>query len=97
MHEPEKDRDPLEMLAADFVARQRRGENVTIAHYAAEHPELAEEIQELFPTIAAMERFKLQKERASSGRATLGPVKLERLGDFCILREIGRGGMGVVF
>ena len=27
----------------------------------------------------------------------MGPARLERLGDFRIIREIGRGGMGVVF
>lgn len=97
MPESKKDRDPLEMLAADFVERQRKGERVSIEQYAAEHPELAEEIQELFPTIVAMERLKLQQEKSGSGQASLGPVKLERLGDYRILREIGRGGMGIVF
>ncbi|MEW6743619.1 MAG: serine/threonine-protein kinase [Planctomycetota bacterium] len=97
MLEPDQDRDPIERLAAEFVERQRQGENVSIAQYAAEHPELAEEIRDLFPAIAAVERLKLQRESESGGRASLGPVKLERLGDFRILREIGRGGMGVVF
>lgn len=97
MNDSEKDRDPLEMLAAEFVERQRKGVDVTVEQYAEDYPDMAEEIRELFPTIAAMEKFKVQKERFSSGRASLGPIRIERLGDFRIVREIGRGGMGVVF
>ena len=36
-------------------------------------------------------------ERPASGRATLGAARLERLGDLKIHREIGRGGMGIVY
>ena len=63
----------------------------------AQHPELAEEIRDLFPTIAATERLEGTASASSDGRATLGPARLERLGDFRLIREIGRGGMGVVF
>lgn len=91
----EDDRDPLEELAADFLERQRAGQCPTIAEYVARRPDLAAEIEELFPTIAVLERLKLHKEEGSGG--TLGAVRLERLGDFRILNEIGRGGMGIVF
>ena len=33
----------------------------------------------------------------STGRAWFDDIKLERLGDFRIVREIGRGGMGIVY
>jgi len=91
------DRDPLEILAAEFMERQRRGESPSVEEYATNHPDLAAEIRELFPTIAAMERLKARSERTVGGLASLGPIKLERLGDFRIIREIGRGGMGIVF
>lgn len=100
MPEPEMTYDEhaaLEALAAEFMERYRCGEQPSVAEYAAQHPELADEIRDLFPTIATMERLKVQKAKASSGRASLGGVHLERLGDFRIIREIGRGGMGIVF
>ncbi len=89
----------LESLLDAFIERHRRGEGAAEleAEFASRHPELADEIHELFPTIAAVETLKTQRERDVGGRASLGGVLLERLGDFRLLREIGRGGMGVVF
>ena len=97
MADPKLERDPLELLAADYMERLRQGQAPSIQEYAAKHPSLAEEILELFPTIAMTERLKARRERSSGGRATLGAARLERLGDFRIIREIGRGGMGIVF
>jgi serine/threonine protein kinase len=97
MPEPNTERDLLEVLAEEFIERQRRGECPSISEYAQQHPQLAGEIRDLFPTIAAMERLKVQKEQSHSARASLGGLHLERLGDFRIIREIGRGGMGIVF
>ncbi|MEZ6065971.1 MAG: protein kinase [Planctomycetaceae bacterium] len=91
------DDDLFERVSADFLARHRAGQRPTVELYAREFPDLAEEIRELFPTMLAIERVKLRKEHSSDGQATLGARKIERLGDYRILREIGRGGMGVVF
>jgi hypothetical protein len=41
--------DPIEMLADSFLARFRRGERPSAEGYAAQHPELAQEIRELLP------------------------------------------------
>ena len=97
MSEPGGERDEVEVLASEFVQRHRDGERPTVAEYAAKYPALADDIRELFPTIAAMERLKLQKEPTSSGPVSLGGKRPERLGEFHIVREIARGGMGVVF
>ena len=91
------DRDPLELLAAEYMEQLRQGQRPSIEEYAAQHPELAGEIRDLFPTIAVTERLKAQQARSSGGLATLGAARLEQLGDFRLIREIGRGGMGVVF
>ena len=97
MADPNTERDPLEVLAAEYMERLRQGQRPSIEEYATQHPGLAEEIRGLFPTIAVTERLKARQARSTDGRATLGPAQLERLGDFRIIREIGRGGMGVVF
>ncbi|NQT12243.1 MAG: hypothetical protein HQ582_05820, partial [Planctomycetes bacterium] len=75
-------RDPVEMLAAEFVERLRSGERPSVAEYAERYPELADEIRDLFPTIAAVEQVKIPKEELHFGRASLGTPRPERLGDF---------------
>ncbi|MEP0841844.1 MAG: serine/threonine protein kinase, partial [Phycisphaerae bacterium] len=65
--------------------------------YARRHPELADDIRELFPTILAVERAKHLP--AGSGHELHAGYEppLGRLGDFRIVRELGRGGMGIVY
>jgi len=92
-----QDRNTVETLAADFADRIRRGEEPSASEYVLKRPDLEAEILDLFPTIAALENLGLAKERGPSGPASLGPSKLEQLGDYRLLREIGRGGMGVVY
>ena len=58
MVESTEQRNPIEVLAEEFIERQRRGECPTVAEYADTHPDLADKIRELFPTIVAMERLK---------------------------------------
>jgi WD40 repeat protein/serine/threonine protein kinase/tetratricopeptide (TPR) repeat protein len=94
-------RNPVELLAEDFLDRKRRGERPTLQDYLDRHPELADEIRDLFPALLMME------DLGGSSGGTTGSLaadnglavvaRLERLGDYRILREIGRGGMGVVY
>lgn len=91
------DRDPVEELAAEFLDRHRLGEKPTIEEYTRRHPELAEEIRDLFPTIAALEGWKVDCVMAPTRPVPPGEEVAEYLGDFHILREIGRGGMGIVY
>src|SRR5207237_2041086 len=64
--------------------------------YIDRHPELGDDIREFFPAMVEMEQVKDDCREAPE--APPGPLPpLERLGDFRILREIGHGGMGVVY
>ena len=96
MSDASSERDPVEALATEFVERMRRGEQPTVEEYAAQHPTLADAIRGLFPTIAQMERLKA-RSAPSPGAASLGGPRPETLGDFRILQEVGRGGMGIVY
>src|SRR5690242_2678589 len=99
MSDSSADRDPIEMLAASFLARFRRGERPSIEEYAAKYPELADEIRELLPALVMLEQEKSVAGAATgTGPGVTGPGQAPRqLGDYLILREIGRGGMGVVY
>jgi hypothetical protein len=92
----ELDREPVGVLAEDFLTRRRRGESVSIPEYAAQHPDLADRISALFPMLAEIDDIKLRRERAVQAATPTAPKDLQQLGDFRIVREIGRGGMGIV-
>jgi hypothetical protein len=49
------DRNPVEALADEFLRRQRGGERPTLEAYCRRHPELADEIREVFPLLIRME------------------------------------------
>lgn len=95
------DRDPVEMLAEEYLERRRRGETPSIAEYADKYPDLAEEICDVFPALELMEDADPGTEDFTSATAdTVADKELprpERVGDYRILREIGRGAMGVVY
>lgn len=101
MIDPTSDSNQLGELAEDFLDRRGRGERPTVAEYAEKYPDLADQIRAFFPALMAVEDLKPRTEDLTNSwigglRPTRG-LGLERLGDFRIIREVGRGGMGVVY
>jgi WD40 repeat protein/serine/threonine protein kinase/tetratricopeptide (TPR) repeat protein len=89
-------------LAEAFLDRYRKGERPPLKEYMDRHPELAAEIKEVFPAMAMMENIAVADSSLEGDDAEKKPVKpaevaLKRLGDYRIIREIGHGGMGVVY
>ena len=64
MNDSFADENPVEVLAAEFAERRRRGEHPSIAEYAERHPELAE-FAERFPRRADELRRRLEPSQAA--------------------------------
>lgn len=90
-------RDPLDLLIERFLELHRAGEPVTPETFAEQHPEHEQQLLDLLPTLLALEDVKRERASSGSSQQRVSLPKLERLGDFRIDRELGRGGMGVVF
>jgi serine/threonine protein kinase/WD40 repeat protein/Tfp pilus assembly protein PilF len=94
--------DPIatETLVAEvtdeFMERLRRGEHPDVEDYARRHPQIATVIRHILPAlevIGSAEAGRSPGAFASSAEIhPQGP-----LGDYWIVREIGRGGMGIVY
>ena len=87
----------IDILVSDFLARYRDGDRPTIEEYARRHPAISREILRVFPLVLSVEKVKVDKQQSSDGSATLAGRVLTRVGDFSLIREIGRGGMGIVY
>jgi serine/threonine protein kinase/WD40 repeat protein len=83
-------------LVDEFTERVNRGEHPDIGEYVARCPELATMIRQVLGTL---EMIRQTSEPGTGGLD--GPIcddtVQRQLGDYRIIREIGRGGMGVVY
>jgi serine/threonine protein kinase len=94
------ERHPVDKLAEEFADRIRAGESPQIEEYCRTHPEHADMIRSVFPSIQMVEKASQREEqhRRSGGSSSVSVRPMpQALGDFQLIREIGRGGMGVVY
>src|SRR5262245_15867326 len=83
-------------IVDEFLERKARGERPDVEDYARRYPELAVVLRQMLPALGLMNwsaGVSSDPTPASSQEITPeGP-----LGDYRLVREIGRGGMGVVY
>lgn len=92
-----QDDDQLARLAEDFALRLRAGEEPNLDDYCQQYPDLAELIRETFPTLILLEGLAMEPDDDLPSSSIPSPGAGRTLGDYKLIREIGQGGMGVVF
>ena len=96
-HEDEQD---FANLVEEITQKVQGGQRVDVDSYVRKHPEYGEQLRELFPAMRVLTDLAASVSGGDSAAMDMASdtvSKMGRLGDFRILREIGRGGMGVVY
>ena len=80
----------------------------SVDEYASLYPDIADQIRQFLPGILFVEEVRIREEagrrkevdsqvHAEAGDTTQSELRSIRLGEYRLLHEVGRGGMGVVY
>ncbi len=78
--------------ADEFLDQLGRGKQPDLESFAERYPQIAGVLPQILP---ALRMFQEVETRSTGPLAALGETRV--LGDFRIVRELGRGGMGIVY
>lgn len=91
----------LAALLNEMSDATRQGQEVDVEAYCQKHPDLADELRELWGMLLIADVAGKDQEAATLSGGSAGTESLftlpHQFGDYELLEEVGRGGMGVVF
>jgi WD40 repeat protein/tetratricopeptide (TPR) repeat protein len=86
--------DLLDQLAEEFAGRYRRGERPSLKEYIDRYPHLEADLREILPAMVEIEQ--VEEDQKTAAVESAAPA-LRQIGDYRMVRQIGRGGMGMVY
>src|SRR5580704_4011368 len=99
---PPSQHDPLDAVIADYLQQVEAGAVPDREALLARHPDLAERLRAFFADSDRLDRqaadFRLSSDPNQGEAGQPGdPPRVRYFGDYELLEEIARGGMGVVY
>ncbi len=98
-HADEPKRDSVDEFANAFTEGLRRGQQPSSAEYAEQFPEISGEMTGLAKALSVLEEasFRRQGQHPQGAAIDTAGNRVQTLGGFRLIREISRGGMGIVY
>lgn len=81
-------------IVDEYTHRAQNGENPSVDEYCQQHPELADELRKLLDALDVVEDL---RPKTGDGEVEANLNRPDQIGDYRIIGEIVRGGMGVVY
>ncbi len=96
-HDAPVDDPRLVRAAQDYLAELEAGRRPRRADFVSRYPDLAADLGPYLDALDLVHGAAPLLNASAGRRAVADPAPAEPLGDFRIVREIGRGGMGIVY
>lgn len=91
------DPDAVEKIVEAFTDLMRAGKTPKVDQWVQRYPQYADQLQDLLSSVAMIEGLKNYSPATSQPQGRFENLDLpDYLGEYRIVREVGRGGMGVV-
>jgi hypothetical protein len=82
---------PFAQIADEFVEAYRQGKRPSVEDLARRYPEHADDIRQLLPALVMMEKAKSADTPGDRLPLSAAAAPSQQLGDYQIVREVGRG------
>src|SRR5258708_37893622 len=88
----------LAELIEELTRRLNAGLSIDLEELIRNYPEQADKIRRLIPTLKTLANLNNSSAEPQAAMPNFNSIaSLGQLGEFLLLREVGRGGMGIVY